>query len=74
MQADRTRGDRHNMLLRLFRGLKNVMLWLNDSAFPIGWRSPPVMEPKVSALQVRTGWLVRVERGTHLHQLFIHSP
>lgn len=39
MQADRTRWDRHNMLLRLFRGLKNVMLWLNDSAFPIGWNS-----------------------------------
>lgn len=26
--------------------------------------SPVVMETKVSALQVRTGWLVRAERGT----------
>lgn len=47
-------------------------IWLEQST-----ASPAMMEPKVSALQVGTGWLVRVERGTHFHQLLsqpYHTP
>lgn len=61
MQSQKTREGSCNMLLGFYKGLKNVMLWL--TWLEKSTTRPFVMETKVSALQVKTGWLDTVEKA-----------